>query len=369
MTLYLTTLARNQLAAADGPALAALTLTRLQAGSGSGPGGAMDAGRVALRTPRDAAAVVELDAPDGVLAVAAEITGTDVYDVDEVGLFGRVGAGAELLVAYWSAGGAAIGGLAIGSILELTATLGIQDDTAAPVVLSQIVPGPPGLPGDCSQTEADLVDCQAARTAAETARDACQADLMTRTVNLDTCEGARDGALADLAACRTALLGEHLVTEAGTTRFAWPWGAATRALVLAYGGGGGGGSISYSHDGRPGAETTVSRGPAVVRARGGPAGEGGVRPGGPGKRPTPNGGRGMTQVAGVDGAGSNANGGYGASGEIVRGEIHGLSLGDVITITVGGGGAASSAGASQVRPPEVTALPGRPGWALIVPRE
>ena len=389
MTLYLTTAARNQLAAAAGPALAALTLTRIQAGSGSGSGGAADAGRVALRTPQDAAAVAELDAPDGTLAVAAEITGTADYDVTEAGLFGRVGAGAELLVAYWSNGGAVLAGVANGGILGLAATLGIQDVTGPAVALSQDVPGPPGLPGDCAQTEAELATCEADLTVCETARDACQATLAIRDVELATCEAdltvcetARDACQAtlairdvelatceaDLTVCETArdacqatlairdvelatceaarqsaedslanLLaggGEHVVTAAGSTVFSWPWDTAKARLFMQGGGGGGGGGIH--NDGVAGAASSVTVNGNITSAAGGRRGRGSVGSGvsfrAVDRVASGNGGDGAQPVTSV-------NAQPGGAGDVVLAELAGLGVNDEISITVGSGGA------------------------------
>ena len=372
MTLYLTTAARNQLADAAGPALAALTLTRLQVGSGSGPGGAADGGRTALRAPRDAAAVAELDAPDGTLAVAAETTGTADYDVTEAGLFGRVGAGAELLVAYWSNSGAVLAGVANGGTLELAATLGIQDVTGPAVALSQDVPGPPGLPGDCAQTEAGLAACEADLATRTTGLAACEADLATRTTGLAACEAARNTALADAMAAREALAGDHLVTAAGVTTFIWPWPAATRARVTCVGGGGGGGGGSArvgsslgagGGDGDDGEQTQASLPSAgTITAAGGRRGlRGRLRTGDPANDPAiGNGGNGGAASPNHN---RNEDGQGGTAGAAVAGTWAGLAVGSEITISVGSGGPGGSSTAAGV------GSPGSPGFVRISPQE
>ena len=350
MTLYLTTAARNQLAAVAGPALGALTLTRLQAGSGEGPGGATDAGRAALRTPQDAAVVVELEAPDGTLAVSAEIAGTADYDVTEAGLFGRVGAGAEILVGYWSDGGTVLAGVADGGTLELAATLGIQDVTGPAVALSQDVPGPPGLPGDCAQTEAELATCAAARQTAENDLAASEATLAIRNDELAACEAARDSALAALMASDAALAGEHLVTAPGTTVFVWPWAAATRARVaLLSGEGGDGGDLDDDRDvNQVDAGSGGSGGPSLVRS----AGVTHRTASGPG-------GRGAYDLSGGHKVGRTR----GRHAAAIVAQLEMLDVGDEIEITVGLGGPGGSGedGGSD-------GADGDPGWVLIVPR-
>ncbi len=105
----------------------AVTLTRVQAGSGKA---ASAAGRVALAAPRDAAAIAgSKGALASGIAVTAEIRATAAYAVTEVGAWARAGAdGDEFLFAYWS--GDAIAQVIAGNSLTLGAAIRIAEAAA-----------------------------------------------------------------------------------------------------------------------------------------------------------------------------------------------------------------------------------------------
>ncbi len=85
-----------------------VTFTKVVLGDGSGPGGAADDDRTALRSLRETipAEGRSISAP-GVVAISVTATAAIAYDVTEAGLMAQVGAGAEFLLAYWSNDGAA----------------------------------------------------------------------------------------------------------------------------------------------------------------------------------------------------------------------------------------------------------------------
>lgn len=115
-------------------------ITRVAVGTGRGPGGAADAGRAALRTERDDAAVAGQtnDAPR--LAVHARVVPTAPdYAISEVGVFARSvdGAGnlgAELLVAYWTDPADTLAQAVSGVDVVVAVTVDVRDDDAAVTV-------------------------------------------------------------------------------------------------------------------------------------------------------------------------------------------------------------------------------------------
>ena len=105
-TLRLTNAGRAAVIDQANVGVRAVQLTRLALGAGSGPGGAGDDGRVALRDRRDIQPVAGAPAVAGRIAVRATFQSATSYPATEVGLFARIGdAGAEFLFAYWTAGG------------------------------------------------------------------------------------------------------------------------------------------------------------------------------------------------------------------------------------------------------------------------
>jgi len=90
----------------DNTGTAAVKITKLALGAGSGMGGADDDGLTALRDQRDIVAVAGSAEANGQLAFRAEITSAGAYAATEMGLFARIGAGGmEFLFAYWTDGG------------------------------------------------------------------------------------------------------------------------------------------------------------------------------------------------------------------------------------------------------------------------
>ena len=145
--------------------------------------------------------------------------------------------------------------------------------------------------------------------------------------------------------------GEHIVTAAGTTTFAWPWATDT-ARVVAYGGGAGGTS-GTAIEGADGEATEVSITGQTVTADGGPTSEG-----------TNNqNATWMTPGNGGDGGrlGASTYGRSGYAGACVMGELIGLSVGDVIAITVGAGGIGGPGNFGE------DGEDGGPGSVLIIP--
>ena len=103
--LRLTDAGRAALADGTNRGTNAIRLTKMAIGSGSGPGGAADDGRAALRNQRAVVALSGSSMVSGRIAVRGEFNPTDAYGVTELGLLGQVGSGAEELYAYWTDGG------------------------------------------------------------------------------------------------------------------------------------------------------------------------------------------------------------------------------------------------------------------------
>ena len=162
--------------------------------------------------------------------------------------------------------------------------------------------------------------------------------------------------------------GDHVVTAAGDTTFTWPYSTPT-ARVVAYGGGGGGGGYGASGaaaTASDGEDSTVSFNGTTIRGVGGVRGTGGTLDSrqilG---RPTDavgNGGHGSRGVFVVN----NINGTPGSAGAEATGVIQGLSVGDLISITVGAGGL-RSVDIGNVGSTGRTSTNGTAGSVVIVP--
>ena len=128
----------------------------LAVGSGSGPGGAGDDARTALRTQTDTGVLTGSTSLAGRIALQATIVATAAYDVTEVGLFARIGAaGQPFLAAYWTDGGRAVAAASgAGDTLVLAGVIDLQAAAAdvtvtvapaltlnAPVTLSELLAG------------------------------------------------------------------------------------------------------------------------------------------------------------------------------------------------------------------------------------
>ena len=133
-------------------------LRRLALGSGSGPGGAADDGRTALRAPRDDAALAAAAEVGGSIWVggrasaAARITATAAYNVAEVGIWGRAGMGGQdFLAAYWTDGGRAVARAgAVGNVIDARGVIGSEGITADLDIATAASAGPQGPAGESS---------------------------------------------------------------------------------------------------------------------------------------------------------------------------------------------------------------------------
>ena len=127
----------------------AIRLTKMALGSGSGPGGAADDSRTALRMARDTVALSGTSTVSGRIAVRGEFNPTEAYDVTEVGILGRVGSGAEELYAYWTGGGTKIAATLADTRLVIAGSLDIAPAAAEVTVTigASISLGDPGLSG------------------------------------------------------------------------------------------------------------------------------------------------------------------------------------------------------------------------------
>ena len=126
MILRLTTIGRQTLADGANRRTRAVTLTRLAAGSGSGPGGAANDARTTLRNERASAAATGATALAGRLVARADLMPAVAFNVTEVGLFAQVGSAAEILLAYWTKGGDVLAAASPGVTIVLAAVIEIQ---------------------------------------------------------------------------------------------------------------------------------------------------------------------------------------------------------------------------------------------------
>ena len=106
-TLRLTDAGRAALADGANRQVNNVQLRAFAIGDGTGPGGAADDARVALRSQQAREALTGTTAETGRLAVRATFVPTTVYSVTEAGIIARIGdAGAEFLLAYWASSAA-----------------------------------------------------------------------------------------------------------------------------------------------------------------------------------------------------------------------------------------------------------------------
>ncbi len=103
--IRLTDAGRAAIADGDNVGIAQVTITQFALGDGSGPGGAADDDRTALRSQRDINAVTGSAPADDQIAVRSDLIPSGSYAVTEAGLFARIGAGPEFLFGYWTAAG------------------------------------------------------------------------------------------------------------------------------------------------------------------------------------------------------------------------------------------------------------------------
>ena len=162
----------------------AIRLTKMALGSGSGPGGAADDSRTALRMARDTVALSGTSTVSGRIAVRGEFNPTEAYDVTEVGILGRVGVGAEELYAYWTDGGTKIAATLADTRLVIAGSLDIAPATAEVTVMisASISLGDPALSASVTSLGGRVGDLE---TQDETLAQA-DAALDTRVAVLET---------------------------------------------------------------------------------------------------------------------------------------------------------------------------------------
>ena len=132
MNLRWTDAGRAALASATHVGTAAVRLTHLAIGDGSGPGGDGDDGRTDLRNERHRAAIAGTPAAFGRIALRADFSPDASYSITEAGIFGTAGdpPGASQLLLYWTDGGSAAGAAASGTTLAIAAVIEFQNAAA-----------------------------------------------------------------------------------------------------------------------------------------------------------------------------------------------------------------------------------------------
>ena len=131
MNLRWTNAGRAALAGAEHVGPAAVRLTHCAIGDGSGPGGAADDGRAALRNERDRSALAGV-ASEGRIAARADFAPAASWGITEVGIFGTSGdpPGAAELYLYWTDNGNEGGRAAAGTDLAIAMVVEFQDAAA-----------------------------------------------------------------------------------------------------------------------------------------------------------------------------------------------------------------------------------------------
>ena len=180
-----------------------IRLTKMAIGDGSGPGGAADDGRTALRNQRAVVALGGTTMVSGRIAVRGEFNPAAAYGVSELGLLGQVGAGAEELYAYWTDAGELLASTVSGTRLVIAGSLDIAPAEAevAVTVDASISLGDPALSGAVTAVSARVDALAAADTA-----------LGTRVGDLETQDTALDRRIDALEATGF----EALITSLGT---------------------------------------------------------------------------------------------------------------------------------------------------------
>ena len=129
--LRLTDAGRAAIADGANTGTRAVTFTKMALGAGQGPGGAADDARTALRDSRNSVALSGSTTVAGRIALRADFTPTETYDVTEAGLMGRIGAdGTEELYAYWSSNGEVLARALTGAKLIVAGSLDITASNA-----------------------------------------------------------------------------------------------------------------------------------------------------------------------------------------------------------------------------------------------
>ena len=132
MNLRWTDAGRAALASAAHVGTAAVRLTHLAIGDGSGPGGQADDNRTDLRNERHRAAITGTRATAGRIALRADFAPDASYSITEAGIFGAAGdpAGASQLLLYWTGDGAPAAAAAAGTDLAIAAVIEFQNAVA-----------------------------------------------------------------------------------------------------------------------------------------------------------------------------------------------------------------------------------------------
>ena len=129
MTLRLTTAGIAALASAEYTGLNAIRITHIAIGDGSGPGGAADDGRTALRSERDRSAATGTPAANGRISFRGDFMPAAAYNITEAGVFATAG-GNTILLAYWTKGGTKLGAAVANADLVIAATIAFAESAA-----------------------------------------------------------------------------------------------------------------------------------------------------------------------------------------------------------------------------------------------
>ena len=135
--MRVTAAGRAALASADHVGTAEITITRVLVGSGQGPGGAADDARTTLRNQRDAAAAGGSTTVPARIHVRGDVAPTAAYNITEVGLEARIGAGgAPFLFGYWSNAGEVYAAAVTGVTVVVITAIDVAADAPATVTIS-----------------------------------------------------------------------------------------------------------------------------------------------------------------------------------------------------------------------------------------
>ena len=274
--------------------------TTIAIGTGHGPGGAGDDARTALRAQDGAAAAAAgTTMVAGRIALQAQFTRSVNTAITEVGVFARIGAGAEFLAAYWTDGGRVVATAIADQPIILAGVLDLQAAAASVnVTLAPALTLPPP-----TRKFVDLTDTPAALVAGRYLRVNADADALEGQVPADLLSTLL-GSVAAGRYLRTAVNGTTRSLEARTleelaqdlmglaitlhtftsTAMLQANANPRRWLVVAWGGGGGGGAwwrrrstdpAQSTARGGAGGETRISGTGVDIRAAGGAGGRSG----------------------------------------------------------------------------------------------
>ena len=129
MTLRLTMAGVAALASSTYTGIAAIRITHIAIGDGSGPGGADDDGRTVLRSERDRSAATGTAATHGRISFRGDFMPAADYNITEAGVFATAG-GSTILLAYWTDGGTNLGAAVTNADLVIAATIAFAEAAA-----------------------------------------------------------------------------------------------------------------------------------------------------------------------------------------------------------------------------------------------